>query len=506
VRIRFHFDSIDFYHNAGHFGWIIDNVSVSTTQPPAGCIAESAGGDSTYVTASQIHYGDTASADICPGGDVDYYKLTAAQGDVVIADINAQTLNPSSQLDATLGISVDSDPLSILAYNDDELPGVQLDSYLAFTAPQAGDYYLRVRAWDHPSVGGSTYNYTLYVQRGGSGGSDTTDPTISLTNPTPGIAWRQCSQTLTALSSDNAGGSGIKNVAFYWHSGDWNNADWNLLYTDWNGANGWNAPLDLSQFAEGEVLGIAAVATDWAGNASVAVDWDVVIDNYPPNVSVVSIPAIMEDTAVSLRWTADDTASGIAYFTLEVNRDNSGWIPVDPHLAGTTRQYWYIGEFGHHYDFRIKGVDFANNESGFSGTDTSISACHPDLLEADGTLTLARVLPLEQSQSHNFCSTADQDWVKFTPLAGKTYLLWAVPDINSPAAPVLGLYNNSGIKLMEAAAGGFGKWVVLKWTAPDNSTYYLNAQSQNPAVAGTLITYRLWAGEGRFMFFPQIAR
>jgi hypothetical protein len=237
-----------------------------------------------------------------------------------------------------------------------------------------------------------------------------------------------------------------------------------------------------------------------------AVDWDVVIDDYPPNLSLVSLPANTEDTAVSLRWSADDSASGVAYFALEVNRDNSGWTPVDLHLAGTIRQYWYVGEFGHHYDFRIKGVDFANNESSFSSTDTSINACHPDSLESDGTLAGARVLPLEQSQSHNFCGTADQDWVKFTPQAGETYLLWAVPGLNSPAMPVLGLYNSSGNKFLEAAAGGSGKWAVLKWTAPDNMTYYLNVHSQNPAVAGTLTTYDLWVGQARYMFLPQIVR
>jgi hypothetical protein len=154
-------------------------------------------------------------------------------------------------------------------------------------------------------------------------------------------------------------------------------------------------------------------------------------------------------------------------------------------------------------------VDFANNESAFAQTGTTLTTCQPDTFETptdDDSLANAKDLPLEVSQPHNFCGVADQDWVKFTPQAGQKYLLWAVPDPGNPAAPVLGLYKADGTRLMEASSAGYGQWAMLKWVAPDNDTYYLRANSLNPAIAGTHITYRLWAGEGRYLYFAYIAK
>ena len=31
VRIRFHFDMVDFYYRSGYLGWLVDNVSLNTT-------------------------------------------------------------------------------------------------------------------------------------------------------------------------------------------------------------------------------------------------------------------------------------------------------------------------------------------------------------------------------------------------------------------------------------------------------------------------------------------
>jgi hypothetical protein len=506
IRVRFHFNSLDIYHNAYRTGWYVDEVSINSTPPAASC-NESSSND-TPDTATTLSYGQTVSADICPAGDVDYYKVSAAQGDALVVDINAQTLNPSSELDATLAVSVQGDPYSIQTENDDELLGIQLDSFLVYDIPQSGVYYLRVRPYDHPGVGGTTYNYTLHVYKGGENANgDQTDPTISLTNPAPGRAWRSESQVITAQAADNQGGSGMRSVEFFWHSSDWLSGEWQPLWTDWNSANGWNALKNASSLAEGEIIGIAALATDWAGNTSVAVDFDVVIDDTPPVVSFTgNLPT--EDTAMLLQWEASDATSGIAYFTLEMNRDNSGWQPLDDQMASSTRQSWFVGAFGHHYDFRLQAVDFAGNESSAALLSTTLTTCQPDTFEAsgDGTLPNAKVLPLGVSQAHNFCGTSDQDWVKFIPVAGQTYLLWAVTDANTASAPVLSLYRADGVLLLQDSAAGYGQWAVIRWVAPNNNTYYVQARSLDPAVAGTHVIYRLWAGQGEFSYLVMIAK
>jgi hypothetical protein len=109
----------------------------------------------TQGQATPIAYGDAlADADICLGGDVDYYVFTGNAGDHIAADVDAQVIG--SALDSYLFL-YDSTG-GELASNDDYDGG---DSYIEYTLPADGTYTLMVRASGHPDVGGPDHFYTL---------------------------------------------------------------------------------------------------------------------------------------------------------------------------------------------------------------------------------------------------------------------------------------------------------------------------------------------------------
>ena len=108
-------------------------------------------GQATFIT-----YGDTLTdPDICPVGDWDYYAFTASAGDLITVDIDARSIG--SILDPFLYL-YDTDGVTELAHNDD-YDG--FDSYLEYTLPADGTYYLGVREYLDGYEGGASYFYTL---------------------------------------------------------------------------------------------------------------------------------------------------------------------------------------------------------------------------------------------------------------------------------------------------------------------------------------------------------
>jgi hypothetical protein len=250
LQLRFHFSSLDDFAN-GFAGWYIDDVQVSAAPPPAcGDIHEP---DGKISQATMITYTQTISAEICPGGDYDYYAFFGAGGDDIIADVDAQDYD--SPLDAVL-VLLDADGNAVLAESDDEILHTRLDPHLGYTLPRSGRYYLRIQAWDHP-MGSGVYSLTLLT--------DNQPPTLTITSPHAGDILPPEVITITAAVTDSIGG--ISRVEFYWHSPDWEeDTPWQLLSTDREAADGWSTQFDAAaHYTTGQIMFYAA-AYDWAGN------------------------------------------------------------------------------------------------------------------------------------------------------------------------------------------------------------------------------------------------
>jgi hypothetical protein len=263
IQVRFHFETIDDRLN-DHKGWYIDDFSITADPPPACADANETGGlNDTSVAATPVAYNVSLPAQICAGGDVDYYRFEGKAGDQVGALVQAQSAG--SRLDPTLFL-LDGDGSSILASGDDQVLYELTDSQLAYTLPRDGVYYLKVRAWDHPSAGGSDYTYTLHLFE------EKVDPVAEITFPSgnhiPGGP-----VTITVSASD--AGSGVSHVQFKWHSGDWSSSDWVDLGADWDGSNGWSIPFDSAAVSPDADLSFYALVYDRAGNWIGAGVWDV---------------------------------------------------------------------------------------------------------------------------------------------------------------------------------------------------------------------------------------
>ncbi|GAB4533046.1 MAG: hypothetical protein Fur0018_22010 [Anaerolineales bacterium] len=260
VRVRFHFVTLDGVNNPAA-PWAIDDLSILPAETFT--CTESTPNDSP-ATATPLAFGQTYAGSICPPGDMDFFVFQGQAGQKISVDVDGVGANRGSQLDGYLFLLAE-DGRSQLAEHDDEVTYQMQDPHLGFTLPYNGTYYLKLRAWDHPSAGGQAYTYTLHLM------SDDSPPTVSLHAP-PGLTLNH-PITLTATASDN---DGVQRVAFWWHSGDWAQDSWQLLGVDDDGRDGWQMPFDPTGLPPQADLAFYAEATDWAGNRAYHGRWHVV--------------------------------------------------------------------------------------------------------------------------------------------------------------------------------------------------------------------------------------
>lgn len=250
VQVRFYFVSLDAQANAFR-GWFIDDFSITTT-PPEDCADD----DNSPQQGRELAYGNAIEGVICPQGDVDYYRFRGSQGDRIGAWIEAQS--KGSPLDSFLTL-LDSDGRSVLARNDDQVLYRRTDSWLTYTLPRDGVYYLKVNAWDHPSAGGAGYNYTLRLVQ------DSQTPVGMFLYPSPSGKVPLPPFTLRLFAVD--GQSGVSHVRFEYHTSDWQNEKWVVLGEDWDGSDGWTFTFSSAQASALYGGAFYARVFDWAGNA-----------------------------------------------------------------------------------------------------------------------------------------------------------------------------------------------------------------------------------------------
>lgn len=271
IRVRFHFDSMDLAFN-NYAGWYIDDVSIASETLQSCSGLDNQEPNDTPDQAYLISYGTTIdTAGICSNGDLDYFKFSGSAGDRVVVDVDAQSIG--SELDAYVFLLKD-DGSSVLAQNDDEKPTIIFDPHLGYQLPATGTYYIKLRAWDNPSAGGSRDFYRLRLIR------DQNDPQAAITSPVSGQPMTAAPFTIATSVSDPD--SGVSRVEFYWHSGDWQNENWTLLGADTDGSDGWSWAYDPAGLAIQSQMAIYIRVYDWAGNSTATAVWN--LDNRPYHI------------------------------------------------------------------------------------------------------------------------------------------------------------------------------------------------------------------------------
>lgn len=499
VRVRFHFDTLDDAYN-DYRGWYVDDFEISSTPPPS--CGDTHEPNDNPGQATTIAYGQSLDADICPGGDYDFYKFSGNQGDKVAVDIDA--MSEGSLLDPYVYLIAD-DGTTVLAEHDDEITAQVRDSLLGRQLPYTGTYYIKVKAWDHPSAGSSDHSYTMHLMT-----DDNPPCSAEMTAPLSGSWLDPQTETVNVSAVDDE--SGINRVEFLWHDGDWENSDWVWLGADHDGRDGWNWSFDTAAQPEQEGGAFYAWAFDWLGNWTGAASWDLGIDRTPPSVSPDTHPmygdAPFRDFHVTW-WDSDDNLSGIADYDVQF-RDgaDSPWTDLVVH---TTEVYTrFVGTDGHTYYFRARARDLADNLGAYSTAEVShtVDVCPvlADGYEVDDTASSARwLIPDAPIQIHNFHTEGDQDWVRFHAAAGITYTL-ATTSTSSHADTVLYLYDQDGTTLIDYSDDYAGMWHLsrLDWRPSTSGFYFANVEHWDPWAFGCTTEYGLYLTGSESTAFSQV--
>ncbi|MBN2085218.1 MAG: peptidoglycan DD-metalloendopeptidase family protein [Anaerolineales bacterium] len=482
VRVRFAFFSGDEYGNANG-GWAIDDFQIAAQAAPA--CADPGESNNTAATASVLG-GATLGAQICPAGDMDYYRFTASAGSRVVARVEGTTaLQPYMVL-------LDTDGSSVLAASDGGSVGFQI--------PVSGTYYVKVRSANHPAQGGTDHGYTIRLT------TDSDIPTVSWVTPS------QSGQFLSALPANlvvNAGdGGGVAKVEIFSHSSDWAGSNWTPVCTDTVPSDGWSCPLNPASLPEGTSLAFQARVTDWAGNQAVAIVWGISNDRTAPTLAVTPLPAQQDSTVVNLAWTAGDSFSGLAGFDIQLRVDSGAWTDWVTNLAPDVRSTVYAAQPGHAYAFRVIAEDRAGNTAQ-AEVGTTIKSCTPDGFESDNTPLLAKEIFMGVPQRHTSCPSGDSDWVFFQAAAGTTYLIRALAQ-GPTSWTVLELVSSNGTTVLLRAyppdTSMIGQGAAICWIAPRSGVYFVRAYSQDPMAAGDETAYDLVVSTGYCGFLPGILR
>ena len=487
IQIRFRFDSLDASLN-DYRGWYIDDLNI-TTAPPPNC-ADSHEPNNVASQAATIAYGQTLEADICPKSDWDFYAFDGKAGDQVVIDIDAQ-IN-GSPLDPYVFL-LDSDGESILAENDDEILGEVRDSRLAYHLNQDGTYYVKVRAWNHPSVGDPNHLYTIRLVT-----DNQSPPQASIQTPQSGAWLDHNLQTLGVSASDHE--SGIDRVDFFWHSADWENSDWIWLGIDIDGRDGWGLDLDTSAWVEQKGGALYIWAFDWANNWTGTGAWNLGLDRTAPAVTMQAgqyySDAPFQDFWIS--WNGTDEPAGVASYDVQYRDGHNGaWI--DFQTDTTDDHAPFVGENEHSYFFRARARDHAGNQgvymSGDGDVQHTVQICDtpPDAYEPDGTVDSAGGLTVDGgSQTHTIHAGEDEDWVKFYAVSGVLYTL-ATTNTGGHADTVLELYGTDGSTLIASNDDDPTRWPAsrLDWLPSATGMYYARVYHWDQWAYGCTTEYGL---------------
>jgi len=396
---------------------------------------------------------------------------------------------------------LDGDGKSPLAENDDIQYGVIQDSHLQYTIQRSGEYYLKVKAYNNPGVGGANYFYRIVLN------GDDQPPALNVTNPAS--SWISGSTfDLQANASDL---TGIARIDFYWHSPDWQFGTWDLLGSDTTPADGWKAQFNpAGRTVPGSAFAVRAY--DTAGLESAYVLWNLQIDSFPPVSAMQTLTATNSSTVIALNWSGSDAETGLRSYELQV-RDNGGaWVSVNNAIPARQTKTYYLGTGGHTYGFRMRGTDNAGNVEAFpagdDATTTIASTCTADVFDAtqpgDNTAANAALLTVGAVQEHSFCPAGDQDWAKFTAQAGIAYAIRAASLSGGEAASITVTDASGQTIYAQTTASSFDQTTILKFIPPVDGEYRIKVQAFDSRLWGTNVRYALSVAPSKWNYLPVI--
>jgi hypothetical protein len=510
IRVRFFFSTLDGSAN-NYPGWGIDDFSITAT-PPGACSENRQ--DEYPAQAFFLAYDPsiTIPGTICPNGDYDFYKFSGKTGDRIVADIDAMV--DGSPLDSYLYL-LDTDGATVLAENDDEVYAELRDPLLSYTLPRDGIYYLKLRAWKHPLLGGESYTYTIRLYE------DHLTPAAEIIWPTSNTYLPDTQMLLTVDANEI--NNGVDRVDFYWHPTNWISGVWQKLGTDYDGSNGWSMAFSPDGQPEGSDGAVFAQVYDRADNWIGKVAWGLGIDKTPPTTTMEALAATQPSNAFPIKWIGLDNLSGIDFVEIQEKVGLGVWTTFPP-IDGSNSQYWIIGTPGKSYSYRMHSVDHSGNtelyppdaEATTSIPEAEVLCFAPDSYDTSGNDNSAAnasvIFPNGASQYHNFCNPLrpdyqnDEDWTKLSVTQGQHYLIQSTA--KSPqTATVISLFAPDGTTLLaESAPVEFGDNTLLVWTSDRSEQVYLRFRHLDSRVIGNDVGSSIAVKTGMWTFLPSVNR
>jgi len=475
IRIRFHFDTLDGLYNKG-LGWAITTVRIS--DDPTRVCSEAAD-DGSPQNARETTLSGTSDNQICPTGDIDFFRFTTAEA----RSFNAAVSTLSTLTDWKPALTLlSSDGTTVLAAGKASGNSVQLNASL----PQAGTYFLKIEADPSSKVSNPAVDYRLSLIQ------DTTPPTITLTKPAGNMGSVSLPIELAANASD--GNDPVSRVEFYVQSAGVSMEKAERVALDETAADGWtgNIPADYA----GNLAGAAvfARAYDQAGNTA---NSQVVLlsgNGSTPVTHMDALPAENGSTLVNLKW-ATVSNEKVDHFELQYQVNGGDWQPWAETLPGDLREASFFGANAAAYGFRIRAVTSNSSEEfpAEAQVKTIIeNACVPDKYETKDNLP-SEATPLESGsgQLHNLCGLKDEDWSVMLLQGGKPYVFSAQPT-ELAAGVTLQIYDLAGQAMTdEAVPDDLMSETTLFFTPESSATYILRARAANDQLAGTRSIYSL---------------
>ncbi|HIC88401.1 MAG TPA: hypothetical protein EYP04_03235 [Anaerolineae bacterium] len=154
-----------------------------------------------------------------------------------------------------------------------------------------------------------------------------------------------------------------------------------------------------------------------------------------------------------------------------------------PSFGTGQRIVWVPETSGVYYIKARHHDDTYGPDNGYELSVTASTDCPGDAYEPDDECTTARDIPTDGSrQTHRFCRSYDQDWLKFDAVAGGTYTIVA-DHVGANADPIVELRRTCD----EQASFGHGQ--RIHWTADEGGTYYLRIRNHAPEIYGPTTNY-----------------
>lgn len=233
------------------------------------------------------------------------------------------------------------------------------------------------------------------------------------------------------------------------------------------------------------------------GESQAMLTFSVIHADEPPVTRLLPLAQEMDSTAFMLQWELTEGANDLERFEIQYRDNGSDWQDWKRPLSALTRQALFIGEMGHHYEFRLRGVDGKGNLESYpeqpEATTQIKENCQEDEFDTlpsdDDQWMDASPLDIGAVQEHNICGLGDEDWVVFPGEAGKSYRLSAIP-VTAITAVSIQLYDNNGYTLLgESKPTDFGKSAQLDWIAPKDGLYFLRLRAYDAGLVGNAVRY-----------------